>query len=192
VPKLVDHEERRREMAGAVWRVIRREGVEGASMPAVAREAGCSTGSLRHYFPTQSELLAAAMRAVVDHIDARMGDFRSTPDDAAAPVEQVLQELLPLDAERRAENEVWLAFSARSLVEPQLRALRSQVHQALHAVCDWAVETIAAARSHPLDLGLESARLHALIDGLAVHAALAPDRKRENMTNVLARHLESL
>ncbi len=179
-------------MAGAVWRVIRRDGVEGASVRAVAREAGCSTGSLRHYFPTQSELLAAAMRAVAERIDARLGDFRATRDSAAGHVEQVLQELLPLDAERRAENEVWLAFSARALVEPELRALRREVHHALRAVCDWAVETIAAARSQPLDQALESARLHALVDGLAVHAALAPEGERRIMTGVLARHLDSL
>jgi Uncharacterized protein conserved in bacteria len=58
VPKVVDPAERRRELAEAVWRVIRRDGLEQASVRNVAREADLSMGSLRHYFATQSELMA--------------------------------------------------------------------------------------------------------------------------------------
>ena len=38
MPKVVDHEQRRRELGHAVWRVIRRDGVERASVRAVAEE----------------------------------------------------------------------------------------------------------------------------------------------------------
>ena len=130
MPKVVDHEQRRRELGHAVWRVIRRDGVDGASVRTVAEEAGWSPGALRHYFSTQSELLAFAMRLVVERIENRVAAL----DSAAEPreqVEQVLQELLPLDDERRAENEVWLAFTARALIDPDLRVQHDEVHDAL-------------------------------------------------------------
>ena len=50
VPRVVDPIERRNRLAQAVWRVVRREGLERASVREVAREAGVSMGSLRHYF----------------------------------------------------------------------------------------------------------------------------------------------
>ncbi len=73
MPRVVDPVARRNDLAEAVWRVIRREGLEGASVRAVAREAGLSMGSLRHYFGTQSELLIFAMRMVMDRIERRVG-----------------------------------------------------------------------------------------------------------------------
>mgnify|MGYP001506362784 CR=1 FL=1 len=57
MPKIVDHEERRRLIADAFATVVRRDGVAGASVRAVAAEAGISPGAMRHYFDTQTGLL---------------------------------------------------------------------------------------------------------------------------------------
>lgn len=56
--KVVDAGVGRRELAEAVWRVILRDGVEGASVREVAAEAGLSSGSLKHYFGSQSRCAA--------------------------------------------------------------------------------------------------------------------------------------
>src|SRR5918994_2613481 len=194
MPKVVDHEQRRRELGHAVWRVIRRDGVERASVRTVAAEAGWSAGALRHYFASQSELLAFAMRLVVKRIEGRLAALERAADPRQA-VEQVLHELLPLDDERRAENEVWLAFTARALIDPELRAQHSEVHDALHQACASALETLAAAGR--ADAGaataLQAERLHALIDGLAVHTALRPDlMSPEQIIAVVCLHLDAL
>jgi AcrR family transcriptional regulator len=192
MPKIVDHEERRRELGQAVWRVIRRDGVEGASVRSVAAEAGWSAGALRHYFATQSELLAFAMRLVVERIEGRIAalDRATDPRDT---VEQVLHELLPLDDERRAENEVWLAFTARALIDPELRVQHDEVHDALHRACASAIETLAAAGRVNAATAVQAERLHALTDGLAVHTALRPDVMRpELIVAVIRLHLDAL
>jgi AcrR family transcriptional regulator len=194
VPKLVDHEERRRELGDAVWRVIRSRGVDGASIRTVADEAGWSPGALRHYFSTQSELLAFAMHMVVERIEARVSALEPRADPRRA-VEQRLYELLPLDKERRAENEVWLAFAGRALVDPQLRARHVEVDEELRRACVAALEELGSdGRLRPgLDLELEAERLHGLLDGLALHTAMRPDRMSpELIRSVLARHLDSL
>ena len=183
MPKLVDHEQRRSELGAAVWRVIRRDGVEAASVRKVAQEAGWSAGALRHYFSTQTELLSFAIQMVVERIEARVGAL-AAPADPREAVEQRLHELLPLDKERRAENEVWLAFTGRALVDPQLRARHEDVDEELGS----------AGRLRPgLDLELEAERLHGLLDGLALHTAMRPDRMSPRLIrSVLARHLDSL
>jgi AcrR family transcriptional regulator len=194
VPKLVDHEQRRRELAGAVWRVIRIRGVDGASIRTVAREAGWSPGALRHYFSTQSELLTFAMQMVVERIEARVGALKP-PADPRRAVEQRLHELLPLDEERRAENEVWLAFAGRALVDPQLRARHEEVDEELREACLGALQELGAGgRLRPgLDLELEAERLQGLLDGLALHTAMRPERMSPRLIrSVLARHLDSL
>ena len=194
MPKVVDHEQRRRELGHAVWRVIRRDGGDHASVRTVAEEAGWSPGALRHYFATQSELLAFAMRLVVERIEARIAGLDRAADPRQA-VEQVLHELLPLDDERRAENEVWLAFTARALTDPELRVQHDEVHDALHQACASAIDTLAAAG--PADTGtataLQAERLHALTDGLAVHTALRPDLMRpDHIVAVMRLHLDAL
>jgi AcrR family transcriptional regulator len=194
VPKLVDHDERRRELGDAVWRVIRSRGVDGASIRTVAQEAGWSPGALRHYFSTQSELLTFAMQMVVERIEARVSALEP-PADPRRAVEQRLHELLPLDKERRAENEVWLAFAARALVDPELRARHVEVDEELRMACVAALEELGSdGRLRPgLDLELEAERLHGLLDGLALHTAMRPDRMSPHLIrSVLARHLDSL
>jgi AcrR family transcriptional regulator len=194
MPKVVDHEQRRRELADAVWRVIRREGVDRASVRTVAAEAGWSPGALRHYFATQSELLAFAMRLVVQRIEGRIAALDRAAD-ARESVEQVLHELLPLDDERRAENEVWLAFTARALIDPELRAQHNEIHDALHQACAAALKSLAAAGRAQLGphTALQVERLHALTDGLAVHTALRPDlMPPETIIAVLRLHLDAL
>lgn len=194
MPKVVDHEQRRRELGHAVWRVIRRDGIDHASVRTVAKEAGWSSGALRHYFASQSELLAFAMRLVVERIEDRIAALDRSADPREA-VEQVLHELLPLDDERRAENEVWLAFTARALIDPELRAQHNEVYGTLHQACTSALETLAAAGRVDASAAtaLQAERLHALTDGLAVHTALRPDlMPPEQIVAVVRLHLDAL
>lgn len=188
MPKVVDPVERRQEVATAVWRVVRRDGLDRASVRNVAAEAGLSMGSLRHYFGTQSELLNFTLRMVIDRVEARI----AAVGDEGGPrrrAERVLAEVLPLDAERAAENQVWLAFHARAMVDPELRAQCEQAYDALRAGCRLLVAELAPGA----DVDLEAGRLHALVDGLAVQAATRPDLVTPaHLRAVLIRHLDDL
>jgi AcrR family transcriptional regulator len=190
VPKVVDHEQRRRELAEAVWRVIRSNGVDGASVRTVAQEAGWSAGALRHYFRTQSELLDFAIELAAERIRQRVAAFQLA-DDPRRAVEQLLSELLPLDDERRAENEVWLGFTTRALIDPQLRERYAEIDDALRAASLRAVEMLGLPAGR--ERTLEAERLHAVLDGLALHAAMRPERlPPRRILAVLRRHLDEL
>jgi AcrR family transcriptional regulator len=195
VPKVVDIEARRTELAEALWRVIRRDGLERASVRNVAREAGLSMGALRHYFGTQDELLAFAMRLVIERARGRMEALDLSSCGPRRAVEMVLREVLPLDAERRAEAEVWLALTGRVLVDPALRALRDESYDLLQGLCRRLVSTLVeSGQAAPeLDIDLEAERLYAVVDGLAVHAVVRPERATDDLVAaVLARHIDSL
>ncbi|HZB29324.1 MAG TPA: TetR family transcriptional regulator C-terminal domain-containing protein [Streptosporangiaceae bacterium] len=190
MPKIVDHETRRREIATALWRVVRRHGVEGATVRAVAAEAGCSPSALRHYFVTQDELLTFTMRLVAENAHARIA---ALPDiaDPSGRAERVLSELLPLDDERRTETHVWIAFNARALVDPKIRTIRDSTYDAIRDLCRKLVVDLTPATGARLDL--LARQLNVLLDGLALHAALRPDLwSPRQVRAVLRHHLDAL
>jgi AcrR family transcriptional regulator len=193
LPK-IDTQSRRRELGEALWRVVVREGIEAASVRKVAAEAGVSKGSLRHVFPSQSELLTFAMQLIIDEVRRRVAAVDPS-GDARDMVEHRLQSLLVLDPETRAVFDVWLAFAARARVDASLQPLRDQTHAQVRALCRQSLETLRAhGKTRPgLDVGRETERLHALIDGLAMHATLDPEiTTPARQVEILRRHLDTL
>jgi AcrR family transcriptional regulator len=190
----LDSETRRRELGEALWRVVLREGIGAASVRKVAAEAGVSAGSLRHVFPSQSELLAFAMQLIIDEVSRRVTAAEGSGDIRAA-VESRLQSLLVLDPETQAVIDVWLAFAARARIDESLRPLRDQTHAQVRGLCVDSIETLKAHGEvrADLDVRCEAERLHALIDGLAMHATVAPEvTSPERQIEILSRHLDTL
>ena len=204
MPKLVDAEIRRREIAEAVFRVIRRDGLAQTSLRGVAEEAGLALGSVRHYFDNHDELIVFAMRVQVERLFIRLATHAEQLLDPAGPkdrktrvalTEQLLGELLPLDAERLAEAEVWLAFSAAARLRPELAAEATKVHTGTRALVRRVLTEAARGGNliKKLDIELETERLASLLDGLAMAATYQPEQTTpELMRRVLRRHLEAL
>ncbi|MCR2807857.1 TetR/AcrR family transcriptional regulator [Paenibacillus soyae] len=194
MPKIVDHDQRREQLAEAAWRVIRRDGVEGASVRSVADEAGMSLGSLRHYFTTQSELLEFSMRLVSERVNKRIQNMTYS-GNPRQDIEAIIGELVPLDEERLAECEVWLAFVGSALAHPKLRELSEEVHDTLYAgfrrIVDSLIQ-IGMARPET-DPHLEAMRLHALVDGLVVHGVTRKQTMSpEDIRQVIVYHLDRM
>ena len=136
------------------------------------------------------------MRLVMDRVRARVADVAHAAPDARSSAVAMLEEVLPLDAERLAEAQVWLAFTARSLVDPALAALRDRADEDLHHLCEIAVTALMdqdRAQRRQLDHSLEAERLYALVDGLALHAVTRPSATDPGRVRaVLACHLDTL
>ncbi|GGF84279.1 HTH-type transcriptional regulator PksA [Paenibacillus albidus] len=194
MPKIVNHDDRRKQLAEAAWRIIRREGLEAVSVRNVAKEAGMSLGSLRHYFASQADLLVFSMKLVSERSYSRTLSFEET-GDPRKDVELLISELMPLDEERRAEGEVWLAFVGNAVIDPEMQALKYEVHNRLHEAFRGMLEYLAAHHllKEGLDLAVESKRLHALVDGLVVHNIIYPELMTpEEMVQQVTVHLDSL
>lgn len=165
VPKIVDHEARRGEIALAVRRLVAREGLPGATVRAVAAESGWSMGAVRYYFASQDELLTFAVESMIERVPERVVRLREQmpagPDRAVAYLEQ----LLPLDRERRAECTVWLAALARARHDPAMDEIR---HRAWVGERHLLALTICEARGVAADFsrGEVPTELDAAVDDL--------------------------
>ncbi|MFD4367260.1 TetR/AcrR family transcriptional regulator [Rhodococcus sp. NPDC058521] len=193
MPKLIDHEGRQQEIAEAVWRVIRRDGVSAVSVREVAAEAGLSSGSLRHVFASKAELLAYSMQLV--HVRARERIIAHVSiTDPRSRALAILEEVLPLDETRQCEMEVNLALVSEVPGHPTLRTIALDAHNALRAACALALDGLSrnglfdSARS----VEDEALRLHALIDGLAMHLVLGDNDSSEVAAKTLAAHIDGL
>jgi DNA-binding transcriptional regulator YbjK len=60
MPRVVDHDARRRDIAAALLAVAARDGHDGVNSRAVARELGVAVGSLWHYFDGFDDVIRAA------------------------------------------------------------------------------------------------------------------------------------
>jgi len=197
VPKVVDAEARRQAVAEAVFRVVSRDGVEQASLRNVADEAGLAIGSVRHYFDSHDELLVFALEELVERVERRVlarADrihAADSPADRREQVEALLGELIPLDAERHAEMVIWLAFVTAARTRPSLRPSARRLHEGLRMIVREVL--VGSSRVADDDVEVETERLAALLDGLAVNAVLQPELLTPTtMTAVLRRHLDAL
>ncbi|QNG17563.1 TetR family transcriptional regulator [Rhodococcus triatomae] len=193
MPKLIDHDERQQLIAEAVWRVIVRDGVSAVSVREVAAEAGLSSGSLRHVFPSKSALVAYSMQLVHDRVRERIRTRLEITDPRSRAL-AICEEMLPLDDRRRCEMEVNLALIAESPGHPDLRRIALDAHHALREGC---FRVLTDLSRHGLfdperDVGAEALRLHALLDGLAMHLVLGENDSPDAAAGALAAHLDSL
>jgi len=206
VPKIVDPERRRADVVDALFRVVRRAGLEGASLRNVADEAGLAVGSVRHYFDSHDALLAFALDAMVERVSDRLlarvavvlpeiEEGRVVGDLARDATADLLGELLPLDDDRRDEAAVWLAFVDAARTRP---ALRERSAAATAATAGLVRRVLAGADRRgglraDLDLDLEEQRLSALIDGLTLRSVLHPELvSADTARRALRAHLDSL
>jgi AcrR family transcriptional regulator len=171
VPKIVDHEQRRRELAAAAVRVMARGGIESASTRAVADEAGWSTGVLKHYFDSKDDLLRHVLRELERRNRERFERSRGADDGFGAIVDAVTS-MVGSDLD---ETRVWLAFVAKASADPGTApAMRRAI-----AVWDgrWA-ELVRCGQTDgsirmDVDPDRAGAEIHALVHGLSSRTVFA-------------------
>lgn len=119
MPKIIDHEQRRAEIAEAVLRVVARDGVNGVTIRMVANEAGWSTGVLHHYFTNKQALLVGGLRLAAQLTGQNMNRAMSKAD----PKEQlrlVIEAGIPLDEQRESMCRIFFFFWAEGLCDSDL------------------------------------------------------------------------
>lgn len=118
MPRLVDHELRRRQITGAVRRLIVRGGLDAVTFQSVAAEAGFSVSLVQYYCGTKKDLLLATYRSVMENVGTRFAQRWAALGEDVMPreaIRAVLTELLPLDEQRREETIVLGAFGTGSV-----------------------------------------------------------------------------
>jgi AcrR family transcriptional regulator len=200
MPKRVDHEERRRQIADALLRVAAARGLHATGMREVAAEAGVSLRLVQYYFGTKEELLLAAMQHLAARYSARaVARFRAASGSAspASPrdiIAAILAEGLPADDERRTFTVIYTAYLALSLTDPAL-AVAPLVKNS-GAVIDVVAAQLRAAQAAgdtpaQLDPDLEAVGLLTMSAGLAT-SVIAGHSSPGQAQAVIDYHLDRL
>lgn len=171
MPREVDHGQRRRQIAAAVWRLAGRGGLEEVTLRHVAAEAGVSVRLLQYYFGTRQQLLLGALEILNADAERQAAERVGALGEAAGlrgVVQGILLELLPLDEERRARHLVYAVYFVRFLTDPDLKAVAQGAEPAIR---DLLAHLLGQARDNgdtPMSLqpGREAALLVAAAEGL--------------------------
>ena len=176
MPKVVDHERRREDIAEATWRVVASRGLDAATVREIASETGCSTGVLAHYFRDKDELLLYALRLAWDRAARRM-ENRSRNQSGREALQSVLLEALPLNTERRAEWRVWLSFWGRAASDALLAAEQKARYVPWRRLVQNLILACQREGSVGPDVDVQEATesIIALVDGIGIQATLEPD-----------------
>jgi AcrR family transcriptional regulator len=126
VPRRVDQDARRREIAEAVLRLAGAEGLESVSLRHVAAEAGISMGAVQHWFRSKDEMVAFALEHQSQQQEQRiLAKLRSggRPPTARDVIRTIMIEILPTDEPSRAAWLAGIAYFIRAMSDPRMAAI---------------------------------------------------------------------
>ena len=196
VPKKVDHDARRRQIADALLRLAAGEGLESVSLRTVAARAGISMGAVQHYFRSKDEMLEFALEHQASRRDARI-TARLTAAGRVPTVRELVRvsalEVLPTDEQSRVEYLSGAAFFIRALREPRLAERLAEGGPKLHAffAAQLARAEQAGELAEGVDVHQEAMLLWAVVAAQA-SALVLGERTAEEATATLDYHVGRL
>ena len=135
MPRQADHQERRREIIEALWRVTERDGLTGVSFREVAAEAAVSVRRVQYYFGSKAQLLFAALLLLGERIVERgMAGMRASGPDPSpdALLRAALIGAQPIDEESRTYLVLFFCFYIAALTDPALSGAVLSSQQWIH------------------------------------------------------------
>jgi AcrR family transcriptional regulator len=118
MPKIVDYDQRRRDLVQATLRLIVRQGLDGATMRDIATEAGFANGVVKTYFGSKADLLAATYLYVFEATNARAATSTAGLRGVDA-LRAFAHEVLPVTPELHDEARVVLSYLAEVAQNPE-------------------------------------------------------------------------
>lgn len=217
MPKIMNGAERKAHIAKAVWAIAAEHGLRAATVRAVAARCGLSVGSIQHSFDSQAKLQQHAMALLVEQTKARIGVVAQTGSNGKGDgcvecasdadghdidahtcisgnrlehIALLLEQLLPLDEERRREARAWAMFSNEALFDEGLRAYAAEMGDLMEQFCRNCLEYLNECdlvRSD-VDLSAEAIALLAFLDGLTLRLLTEPAPSTVAMARQVLRH----
>jgi len=180
-------ERRRRAILDAALQIVARDGPRAVTHRAVAAEAGVPLAATTYYFASREDLVAQALRQVVDAELAELdGHFAglglpATPDEAADVLAALFEETLARDdLALLAKNELYQAAARTPALQAESRRWTDAYVDRLAPV----LERLGAA-DPPGDAQLVVAALDGLLDLRVSERRCGPEELRARLRRLL-------
>jgi AcrR family transcriptional regulator len=176
MPRIVNHDERRRQICDVLLDVVAESGMTGATIRAVAERSGWSTGVIGHYFHGRQDLLLGGLRRAAEILAEHNTRVLTTLDGLQA-LEQILEGSVPLDGRRLALSRIFFFFFVEAMTDQELR---QEVETYLVGWRKSVARALRRAQENGdipanIDRREIAKDLVGLVDGLSMHALLDED-----------------
>ncbi|WEK44714.1 MAG: TetR family transcriptional regulator C-terminal domain-containing protein [Candidatus Sphingomonas colombiensis] len=168
-----DADERRKLLIAAATRVLAREGASGASVRAIALEAGVSPGLVTHHFGGVDALIAATYAQVGAEVTAALdAAVAAAADDPRARLSAYVAASFAPPIADRALLATWVAFWSLVIARDDVARLHDEQYAHFRAGLERLLADcgIAAAECRRAAIAIT-----ALVDGLWLELCLSPD-----------------
>ena len=158
----------------ATIRLIGREGVDGVTHRAVAREAGVSLSSTTYHYASRDEIVSEALRHVADLEIERIARDAEALAEGHADVPSIARALTAWLAEQMHGDELLRVRAGYHLQleaarRPELRAIHVAWGQAVQGLAERVLRAAGSPRPHT-----DASILSSAIDGLRLDEVTAP------------------
>jgi AcrR family transcriptional regulator len=192
----VDHEERRTQIAEALLRIADTQGLQSASMRAVAAEAGVSLRLVQYYFTTKEALLLDALSRLQGRLQARMNTWiaaAGSPPTPRSVLTAILSCIVPTDDESRRIARTYNGYYTLVLSDPDILEKHGAAQPDI--LEGFLAKQIRAAQqagdvAEDRDPELTAAGLLAMVNGLG-SSVLSGQRSGEDALVILKYYLDT-
>ncbi len=191
MPKIVDHQQRKRLIAQGAISAIAQAGVHKVTMTDIAKASNCTTGMVNHYFEDKNHVLIEALNEVIERVRQRI--IVSLEKDPA-DLQQIVLDTLPLDDISQMEYCVWREFWQRAGNVELLAKKQSSWVKDWTKLLSTVIQQGQKQRQwrEDLDVMFEANLLGVFTDGLGIRASLSPEewpahKQKEYVNSFLAR-----
>ena len=181
-PKIVDRDEKRKNIGSAALTHFARNGFHSSSMSSIARSAGVGKGTIYEYFSSKEDLINYSLTLYVQGIEGRVMPLISDIPDPKDRLRQYVHEIIKAIKNDPHTMGVLLAvFSKLASGSKDIKRMdmhRGMFKDARNAICDMIIDGTNTGNFRPETK--EHARtiamnLIAYIDGLWLHSLANPE-----------------
>ncbi len=183
MPKIVDHQRRRAEIAEIAAELIAEGGLEAATIREIARRSGFSKGIIEHYFDGKSELIDAALGWANERYSERV-DRATVGLTGLDSLRARLKATVPGTVALRDEWKVRLIFWSIAAIDPVLQ--KQQAARTRDAVAHFAADLRDARSRGEIDphASVESSARQVLFAATGLSCAILHDPRSYNKNAV--------